>query len=391
LKHVKVNSPFGTRRDPFTGAKASHNGLDLKAYYEEVYAMFDGTVKKVGADPRSGNYVVLQHGEYTISYCHLSKVRVSEGDDLIAGDVVAISGNTGRSTGSHLHITCRYKGALTDPYTLLLYIGDVRAEACTALLGEGVTADIDSISQHQRMDRKTFLSHYAPAAMEQQRQYGIPASVTLAQMAFESDWGRSDLARKGNNYFGIKCSPQWLAEGRPYSLHNDDKPDEKFCNYATVEESIDHHSRLLMSDRYKRCHSYPSTDYHHWLLALKAAGYATARDYGGTRHRASPRIRASYGLPLPVCDVRAHASSYAHDPVCVLPLRGLSSQPPCVASLHGSYAPVPRVPAFASWPTPSRACDGLSHLSLGAYSLLSAPYQHEGHPSSGASLTAYAP
>ena len=129
LKHVKVNSPFGTRRDPFTGAKASHNGLDLKAYYEEVYAMFDGKVKKVGADPRSGNYVVLQHGEYTISYCHLSKVRVSEGDDLIAGDVVAISGNTGRSTGSHLHITCRYKGALTDPYTLLIYIGDVRAEA----------------------------------------------------------------------------------------------------------------------------------------------------------------------------------------------------------------------------------------------------------------------
>ena len=279
LKHVKVNSPFGTRRDPFTGAKASHNGLDLKAYYEEVYAMFDGKVKKVGADPRSGNYVVLQHGEYTISYCHLSKVRVSEGDELIAGDVVAVSGNTGRSTGCHLHITCRYKGALTDPYTLLLYIGDVRAEACTALLGEGITADIDSISQYQRMDRKTFLSHYAPAAMEQQRQYGIPASVTLAQMAFESDWGRSDLARKGNNYFGIKCSPQWLAEGRPYSLHNDDKPDEKFCNYATVEESIDHHSRLLMSDRYKRCHSYPSTDYHHWLLALKAAGYATARDY----------------------------------------------------------------------------------------------------------------
>ena len=50
---VSFNSPFGTRRDPFTGAKASHNGLDLKAYYEEVYAMFDGKVKKVGADPRS--------------------------------------------------------------------------------------------------------------------------------------------------------------------------------------------------------------------------------------------------------------------------------------------------------------------------------------------------
>jgi len=107
LKHVQVNSPYGTRRDPFTGAKAAHNGLDLKAYYEEVYAMFDGKVKKIGSDPRSGNYVVLQHGEYTISYCHLSKVRVGEGDDLLAGDVVAISGNTGRSTGSHLHITIK--------------------------------------------------------------------------------------------------------------------------------------------------------------------------------------------------------------------------------------------------------------------------------------------
>ena len=115
--------------------------------------------------------------------------------------------------------------------------------------------------------------------MEQQRQYGIPASVTLAQMACESDWGRSTLARRGNNYFGIKCSPQWLADGKPYSLHNDDKPNEKFCNYATVEESIEHHSRLLMSYRYSRCRQYAPTDYHNWLVSLKAAGYATARNY----------------------------------------------------------------------------------------------------------------
>ena len=160
---------------------------------------------------------------------------------------------------------------MTDPYTLLLYIRQVRGEAFAALLG-----DVDSLC---RSSRSEFLAQYAPAAMEQQQRYGIPASVTLAQMAFESDWGRSALARKGNNYFGIKCSPKWLAEGRPYSLHDDDKPKEKFCNYATVEESIDHHSRLLMSDRYKRCRSYSSTDYHHWLVALKAAGYATAKDY----------------------------------------------------------------------------------------------------------------
>ena len=128
-------------------------------------------------------------------------------------------------------------------------------------------------------EKVAFFERYAPLAMAQQQKYGIPASVTLAQMYIESAGGKSNLAQSGNNYFGIKCSQQWLAEGKPYSLHHDDKPNEKFCNYATVEESIDHHSRLLMSDRYKRCHSYPSTDYHHWLLALKAAGYATARDY----------------------------------------------------------------------------------------------------------------
>ena len=282
LKSIKVNSPFGNRLDPFTGQTEKHSGLDLKAYYEEVYAMFDGQVLAVGSDNRSGNYVILQHGEYTISYCHLSKVLVEQDAGVVAGDVVGVSGNTGRSTGAHLHVTCKYMGQLTDPYALLTYIYNVREEAFSALLGDETTQtrrlSDDGIPEPQ-MDCEAFLKHYAPAAMEQQQRYGIPASVTLAQMAFESYWGKSDLARKGNNYFGIKCSPQWLAEGKPYSVHNDDLPNEKFCNYATVEESIDHHSRLLMSDRYKRCRQYAPTDYHHWLVALKQSGYATAKNY----------------------------------------------------------------------------------------------------------------
>lgn len=271
LKSIRVSSSFGSRRDPFTGCKVSHHGVDLRAYYEEVYAMFDGKVQKIGSDARSGNYVVIAHGAYIVSYCHLSKVMVMEGDELIAGDVIAISGNTGRSTGPHLHLTCRYNGKQTDPYTLLLYINRVRAEAFTALLGDSNTPE--------RIDCRAFFSRYANAAMAQQQQYGIPSSVTLAQMAFESAWGQSSLARNGNNYFGIKCSQKWLAEGKPYSLHNDDRPNEKFCNYSTVEESIRHHSLLLMSSRYSRCHSFAPTDYHNWLLALKAAGYATAKDY----------------------------------------------------------------------------------------------------------------
>ena len=117
------------------------------------------------------------------------------------------------------------------------------------------------------------------AAIEQQIKYGIPASVTLAQMYIESGGGRSKLAVNGNNYFGIKCTKDWLAAGKPYSLHNDDRPNEKFCNYNSVEESIEHHSQFLMGKRYKDCRACDSTDYEGWARGLQAAGYATDKRY----------------------------------------------------------------------------------------------------------------
>ena len=118
--------------------------------------------------------------------------------------------------------------------------------------------------------------------MEQQQKYGIPASVTLAQMYLESAGGKSNLAQTGNNYFGIKCSSQWLAEGKPYSLHHDDKPNEKFCNYASVQESIEHHSQFLMGSRYAGCRRCAADDYRGWANGLQAAGYATNRNYATT-------------------------------------------------------------------------------------------------------------
>ncbi len=275
LKSIKVSSGFGVRKDPFTGERATHSGMDLQARYEEVYSMFDGIVAKVGSDSRSGTFVILRHGSYTVSYCHMSRIMVQEGDELIAGDPVGISGNTGRSTGPHLHITCKYKGEVRDPYTLLLYVKEVRAEAVAAL-GGGKNIQARNV---EKIDQNAFFTKYANAAMIQQQRYGIPASVTLAQMAYESYYGQSKLALAGNNFFGIKCSRAWLASGKPYSLHDDERQNEKFCNYASVDESIEHHSKVLMGDRYKRCHRYDSTDYHNWLVAIKACGYASAPDY----------------------------------------------------------------------------------------------------------------
>lgn len=117
--------------------------------------------------------------------------------------------------------------------------------------------------------------------MEQQVKYGIPASVTLAQMALESRWGKSDLAITDNNYFGIKCPEQWLKSGKPYSLHNDDKPNEKFCHFNSPEEALEFRSKLLTDPqgRFKRCLNNSCTDYEGWVTDIKACGYATDPSY----------------------------------------------------------------------------------------------------------------
>ena len=118
LKSIKVTSPYGYRRDPFTGKLSWHNGLDLRAKNEPTYAMMDGIVEKVGYDNRSGNYVTLRHGNFHISYCHLSSIIVRKGESVFPGIIVGITGNTGRSTGSHLHLTCKKDGKSINPAIL---------------------------------------------------------------------------------------------------------------------------------------------------------------------------------------------------------------------------------------------------------------------------------
>lgn len=118
LKSIKVTSPYGYRRDPFTGKLSWHNGLDLHAKNEPAYAMMDGIVEKVGYDNRSGNYVTLRYGNYHVSYCHLSSIIVRKGEYVYPGIIVGVTGNTGRSTGCHLHLTCKKDGKSVNPTIL---------------------------------------------------------------------------------------------------------------------------------------------------------------------------------------------------------------------------------------------------------------------------------
>lgn len=133
LKRIKVTSPFGMRKDPFTGKKKMHYGLDLRADRSEVYAMMHGIVEKAGQDRVSGKYVTVRHWEFSVSYCHLSECHVKRGDCVKPGDVVGKSGSTGRSTSPHLHLAVRMGRRHINPEILLQFIGETRRQALEKL------------------------------------------------------------------------------------------------------------------------------------------------------------------------------------------------------------------------------------------------------------------
>jgi len=108
----KVTSPFGPRWRRF------HYGTDIKLQIgDTVVAAFDGKVRVEQYERRGyGNYLVIRHpnGLETV-YGHLSQFLVSDGETVVAGQPIALGGNTGRSTGSHLHFECRFLGQAIDP------------------------------------------------------------------------------------------------------------------------------------------------------------------------------------------------------------------------------------------------------------------------------------
>ena len=129
LKRIHINSPFGVRKDPMNKrTKRMHSGLDLKARFEEVYSMLPGVVTAASYSTNGGYYVTVNHGVCVCSYLHLSKILVKEGQRITAGDIIAISGNSGkRTTGPHLHISCRWKnekGKFFNPMLILRFVNE---------------------------------------------------------------------------------------------------------------------------------------------------------------------------------------------------------------------------------------------------------------------------
>ena len=121
-----------------------------------------------------------------------------------------------------------------------------------------------------------YFNQWGEVAMQQMIQYRIPASITLAQGVLESAAGKSELALRANNHFGIKCNG-WT--GRR-SYHDDDERGECFRAYDNAYQSyVDHSVFLSTSQRYRRLFDLKRTDYKGWAKGLKACGYATSPTY----------------------------------------------------------------------------------------------------------------
>lgn len=133
------------------------------------------------------------------------------------------------------------------------------------------------VAAQQRYSTKEYIERYKSIAIDHMNQYGIPASITMAQGILESDSGNSELAKTSNNHFGIKCKKNWTGK-KVY--HDDDEPNECFRAYDSVENSYrDHAEYLDQQPRYDSLFSYASNDYKSWARGLKAAGYATNPKY----------------------------------------------------------------------------------------------------------------
>lgn len=252
LDFLKVTSDYGYRADPFAKCSRWHSGVDLRARYAHVYAMFPGVVEKVERKTTGyGNNVILHHGNIRVRYAHLSFIAVSEGQVVSAGTIVGISGRSGRATAEHLHLEIskwrqdEHGGSWqkADPEPFLAHLNNY------------------IVALQQKMDTLHFDVHPSlPLNINNlykvMAKYGIKfPKIVAAQSVLESGWFSSALCCRWGNLFG---------------LFDSRKGD--YYHFNTWMESVEAYGRYVQR-KYN-----PSIDKDYYAF-LKRIGYAENMDY----------------------------------------------------------------------------------------------------------------
>jgi hypothetical protein len=166
--------------------------------------------------------------------------------------------------------TCKYIKGYSSKQTLKLSKrGLLFVFCCWTFLSSRAQLNVDTTYR--------FIAKHQHLALEQFYEYGIPASITLAQAIYESGSGTSYLAKFGNNFFGIKCHREW---GGDSLIKDDEQRNECFRSYASVKQCFEDRSLFLKSrSRYHFLFKIPANDYKAWCNGLQEAGYATYKKY----------------------------------------------------------------------------------------------------------------
>lgn len=119
--HGRITSRYGYRTNPISGKYGLHTGLDIAADEgTNIVAAYNGVVRDTGYGTKKGNFVLMEHMDGTETlYCHCSEILVDEGTVIRAGETIALVGNTGWSTGPHLHFEIHRNGSTVDPLTVI--------------------------------------------------------------------------------------------------------------------------------------------------------------------------------------------------------------------------------------------------------------------------------
>ena len=210
-----ISSYYGYRKNPLTGNEDFHRGVDIAVPTgTTVYATHDGTVITATYDSHYGNYVVLEKDGYTTKYAHMDSLSVSAGQIIEKGAVIGTTGNTGSSTGSHLHIECLYNGEYYNP----LFYFNVGTET---LYGEGTGGATGNVIPPDSYDDAT-----VQALMEEAAKYlgypyvwgGSSSSTSFDCSGFVcwvySNSGVHDLPRTTAQGIYDQCTPVSASEAK---------------------------------------------------------------------------------------------------------------------------------------------------------------------------------
>ena len=151
------------------------------------------------------------------------------------------------------------------------------------------TADKREYTAREK-EQLAYVAEYGKIAVDQMKEHGIPASIPLAQGLLESGIGKSTLALRNNNHFGLKCFSKSCKKGH-CSNHSDDHHKDFFRIFSSPEESYLAHSQLLGKDRYRSLFNLDPKDYQGWARGLSKAGYATDPKYADKLIRTIENLR----------------------------------------------------------------------------------------------------